>query len=345
MRWRSEAACHEIIHRGIDLGMNYLDTSTGYVGGQSERWCGSAVKDRRERIYFSSKSNWARAPNARDVRRAIEGSLKATGLDYFDFYQIWGLQDMRTLERALARGGMIEGVCNAQKKGLIRYGLGFTFHGDAALFKAAVDTGEFLCATVSYNLLKRRHEELLDYAAANGVGTIIMNPLAGGMLARDGDISLDFLRHGTYGPWFGALRFLLANESITTAIVGFSSLRQVEQNIQSLQGAEALGETYRRDLAAQMAAGKLTEGDFCTGCGYCRDCPNGCDPTKLMQAMRDFGLYAAGDSLADWLTAKYIGRDPMAELGLCIECGWCEEQCPQHLDIIAEIRRAVAALT
>jgi uncharacterized protein len=285
MRWQSERVCHEVIHRGIDLGMNYLDTSTGYVGGQSEKWCGSAVRDRRDEVYFSSKSHWARAPSAGDVRRAIEGSLRKTGLKYFDFYQIWGLQQMGALEKALARGGTVEGVRRAQAEGLIRYGLGFTFHGNAPLFKAAVDTGEFVCATVSYNLTKRRQEELLDYAAAHGAGVVIMNPLAGGLLARK-DPSLGFLCEQESGPWYGALRYLIANKSISTSIVGYRSAQEVDLNVRALQDAETLDDAYRRDLVAKMAATKLPNERFCTGCGYCMDCPNGFDPTKLMQAMR-----------------------------------------------------------
>jgi predicted aldo/keto reductase-like oxidoreductase len=343
MRWQSEEACQRVIHRGMDLGMNYIDTSTGYVGGQSERWSGSAVRDRRDEIYFSSKSNWAQAPNASAVRRAIEGSLRKTGLDYFDFYQMWGLRRMDTLDKALAKGGMLEGVRKAQAEGLIRHGLGFTFHGDGALFRAAVDTGEFLCATISYNLSKRRQEALLDYAAAQGVGIIVMNPLAGGMLARD-DPSLRFLCQEDNGPWYGALRFLLANQSITTAIVGYRTVAEVDLNVEALKEAEALTDAYRRDLAAKMAATELPGEDFCTGCGYCMECPNGFDPTQFMQAMRDYGIYGGGVSLTDWLIEKYVGQDARKALDLCVECGWCEEQCPQHLEIIEQIRRAKAAL-
>ena len=88
---------------------------------------------------------------------------------------------------------------------------------------------------------------------------------------------------------------------------------------------------------------KLPDESFCTGCGYCRDCPNGFDPTKLMQAMRDHGIYGSGTPLSEWLRDKYIGQDPGEILDLCIECGWCEEQCPQHLEIIQQIRQAKAA--
>jgi predicted aldo/keto reductase-like oxidoreductase len=348
MRWQSEEACYQIIQRGMDLGMNYIDTSTGYVGGRSEQWSGRAVQARREEVYFSSKTSYGRAPGAAAIRRAIEGSLRRTGLECFDFYQLWGLSSESMLKSALARGGTVEGVRTAQAEGLIRHGIGFTFHGDARTFKAAIDSGEFLCATVSYNLSKRRHEPLLDYAAAKGVGTIIMNPLGGGTLATARDPSQDFLRDGDRGPWWGALRFLLANQSITTALLGFSRLQEVDQDLQSLEGAELLGDADRRDLAAKMAAARATgmfvPEDFCTGCGYCRECPHGVNPTKLMQAMRDYGIYGRGESLSSWLELAYLGQSPAEELGKCVECGWCEEQCPQHLEIIGEIAKAKAAL-
>ena len=60
-----------------------------------------------------------------------------------------------------------------------------------------------------------------------------------------------------------------------------------------------------------------------------------------MQAMRDYQIDKRG-SLAEWLKAKYIGQSPAEELALCIDCGWCEEQCPQHLQIVAEIAKAKA---
>jgi predicted aldo/keto reductase-like oxidoreductase len=348
MRWHSEEACFRILQRGMDLGMNYIDTSTGYVGGRSEQWSGRAVQARRDEIYFSSKTSYGHAPGAAAVRRAIEGSLRKTGLEYFDFYQLWGLGSGRMLKSALARGGTVAGVRRAQAEGLIRYGIGFTFHGDTQTFKAAVDSGEFLCATVSYNLGKRRHEPLLDYAASKGVGTIIMNPLGGGTLATTRDASLDFLRDGERGPWWGALRFLLANRSITTSLLGFSRLEEVEEDLQALEGADALGEAAWRDLAAKAAAAKAAgmfmPEDFCTGCGYCRACPSGLNPTRLMQVVRDHGVYGRGESLAEWLERAYLGQALAEELEQCIECGWCNEQCPQHLDIVGEIAKARAAL-
>ena len=345
MRWPDEQTCHEIINRGLDLGLNYVDTSTGYVQGESEKGTGRAVKDRRDEIYFSSKSHFAKAPTADAVRQAIDGSLKATGLDYFDFYQLWGLGTVETVEAAMAKGGTVEGVRKAQAEGLIRSGLGFTFHGPGEAFRAAVDTGEMLCATVSYNLMNRKDEENIAYAAEHGVGIVIMNPLAGGVLALTGNEQWDFLRGGDVGPCYGALRFLHANPGITTGIVGFRAVEEVDQAVASLEGAEDLDESFRRRLIEKIDAVKLIEGDFCTGCGYCKECPNDVNPSKFMQAMRDFVLYGVNeDRLADWIHSKYPHSDVVKELDQCTECGECETKCPQKLGIVEEIRRGKAVL-
>jgi uncharacterized protein len=155
MRWKSEESCFETVQRGIDAGMNYFDTSTGYVGGLSEVWTGRAVQARRGEVYVSGKTQYGRAPAEDAVVRDIEHSLKRMGLDYFDYYQLWGLSSMATLSSALARGGFLSGVRRAMREGLVRHGVGFTFHGTPDVFRAAVDSSEFLCATVSYNLMSR----------------------------------------------------------------------------------------------------------------------------------------------------------------------------------------------
>ena len=345
MRWPSEEVCHRIMNHGLDLGMNYADCSTGYVNGKSQAWVARSIAKRRKEILFSSKGQFAKAPTADVVRATIEQSLRDTGLDYFDFYQLWGLSEPEALQAALAKGGFVEGVRKAQQDGLIRIGLGFTFHGSAELFRAAIDCGEFVSATVSYNLMNRKEEGNIAYAAEHGVGVVIMNPLAGGILGLAGDKSLDFLCGQESGPYHGALRFLHANPAITAAIVGFRAVAEVDQAIASLDHAGQLTESWRQDQIRQMDAVKLIEGKFCTGCGYCKDCPSGFNPPKFMQAMRDFARYGvAPERLAEWIHSCYAHQDILAELAKCTECGRCEKECPQHLPIVEQIRKGKRAL-
>lgn len=341
MRWISEESCHEAINRGLDAGMNYFDTSTGYVHGMSEKWTGNAIKTRRSEAYVSSKTGYATAPDASAVRNAIESSLTKMGLDYFDLYQVWGLSTDEVLEKALKKGGTLDGIHKAMDEGLVKYGPGFTFHGSPELFKKAIDTGLFISATVSYNLKNRKCEELLEYAASKGVGTLIMNPLAGGVLAMAGDERFSFLAGNGCGGWYGSLRFLLANKNITSCLLGVTSAEEIEKNLKTLENAEELDEKYRQDLISKMDSIELSGAGDCTGCRYCEVCPNQFSPSKLMQALRDYRIYGVRkEDLKNWIYSKYV-HDVLPEVQLerCVECGLCQKKCPQKIEIVESIRR------
>jgi uncharacterized protein len=341
MRWVSEESCYETMQRGIDAGMNYIDSSTGYVGGMSEVWTGKAVQARRTEVLFSSKTAYGRAPSESAIRSAIESTLKRTGLSYFDFYQLWGLSSMDMLKSALKKGGFLDGIHKAMNDGLIRQGVGFTFHGSEDVFQAAVDSGEFLSATVSYNLMKRTEEENIRYAADKGVGILVMNPLGGGVLAMAGQESYGFLKGEGHGPWYEALRFLLANGGITSALLGVSSPDHIDKDLEVLRGSEMLTEGWRQQLTAEMDAVKLTDPGFCTGCRYCEVCGNNFSPSKLMQALRNAKLYHVGQAdIKQWVYSAYT-HDLMPEelLSRCIECGLCQDKCPQKLPIVQEIQK------
>lgn len=339
MRWTSEESCYDAVRMGLDAGMNYFDTSTGYVRGMSEKWTGNAVKNRRSEVYFSSKTNFASAPSESVVRKSIEDSLKKTGLDYFDLYQVWGLGTIEVLRDSLKKGGTIDGIHKAMVEGLVKYGPGFTFHGPPEVFKAAIDSDVFISATVSYNLMNRKDETLLEYAAGKGVGTFIMNPLAGGVLAMAGDERFEFLNRNGCGSWYGSLRFLLANNNITSCLLGVTSPEEVEENLRVLENSDELNEEYRQDLIGRMDAVKLSETGNCTGCKYCEVCPNDFSPSKLMQTLRDYKIYGVKkENLKNWICSRYVhDLPPDILLGRCVECGLCQQNCPQKLEIVENI--------
>lgn len=325
MRWASEESCRKAVHMGVDAGMNYLDTSTGYVGGRSEVWSGRAVKARRKDVLFSSKSQYGSAPNESAVRRAIENSLHRAELDYFDFYQLWGLSSMDTLNAALKKGGFLDGVRRAMVDGLIRVGVGFTFHGTPDVFRAAVDTGEFLCATVSYNSSNRAEDENIRYAAARGVGIFIMNPLGGGVLASG---------------YRAALRFLLENGGVTAALVGACGPEQICLDLAVLAEFEATKGEKTTESVVEAETNKKGGETPCTGCRYCEVCTNGFSPSGLMQALRDAKLAGiAPEDIEQWMRRNYLnGLRPEGALTRCTECGKCQQACPQKLKIVDQIR-------
>ena len=76
-----------VLQKGIELGLNWLDTAELYGGGHSELLVGEAIKGRRSEVFVSSKFNPANSDSAA-LRKALEGSLKRLKTDYIDLYQI-----------------------------------------------------------------------------------------------------------------------------------------------------------------------------------------------------------------------------------------------------------------
>ena len=258
-------------------------------------------------------------------------------------YQIWNLETQPQLDDILKKGGTWDGIKKLMDEGIIKEGLGFTYHGTPEVFKAAVDSGIFLSATVSYNIMNRKEEELIDYAAENGVGVIIMNPLHGGQLGFGRNEKLSFLAEGGNSPVHGSIRFLLANKNITTSILGVSTPQQVDEDVATLKGSEDLTEEYRQELIKKADGLDLTQEGLCTSCEYCNgECPSDVKPTELMGAVRDFKQYEmAEDTYKQWLGNRWISVDNLKN---CTECGLCEAKCPQKLQIISEILKAQKVL-
>ena len=85
----------------------------------------------------------------------------------------------------------------------------------------------------------------------------------------------------------------------------------------------------RDELDALVRAKAIRDGNMlvpCTGCEYCMPCPAGIDIPGT------FRIYNK--------TAPSLGLDPRAEFDAlevkpdsCLECGKCEDICPQHIKI------------
>ncbi len=83
------------IHRALDLGLNFLDTSASYGNGHKQKLIGKAIKGRREQVVIHSKSGSIRAPDAGGYRgggspdyliQTCEESLKRLGIEVLDIW-------------------------------------------------------------------------------------------------------------------------------------------------------------------------------------------------------------------------------------------------------------------
>src|SRR5208282_1318175 len=73
----------QVVHRALDLGINFFDTAEMYNNGASETSLGIALKGQRDRAIIGSKVTPANAaPDT--MRKSCEQSLKRLGTDYID---------------------------------------------------------------------------------------------------------------------------------------------------------------------------------------------------------------------------------------------------------------------
>jgi aryl-alcohol dehydrogenase-like predicted oxidoreductase len=182
------------IHRALDLGVNFLDTSDAYGPHTNERLVGRAIADRRDEVVLATKFGIVRDPadptrrgiNGRPeyVRSSCEGSLQRLGLDHIDVYYQHRVDPATPIEETV--GAMAELV----QEGKVRY-LGLSEAGPDTLRRANA-VHQITALQTEYSLWTRvAEDEILPTCRELGIGFVAYSPLGRGFLT--GKIRVDDL--------------------------------------------------------------------------------------------------------------------------------------------------------
>ncbi len=225
----------KIIHRAVELGVNYIDTAPTYQ--DSETNIGLAVENIREKVILASKT----LDRTYDgTMRLFENSLKQLKTDYLDIYQLHGVHSQADLERALAPDGALKALKALQDEGVIRY-TGITGHKNPEILKRALKEFDFDCLLLALNAgdiyYQSFQQELLRYAEERQVGMIAMKAASyGRIFKKDGITSMK-----------QALGYVLTLP-VSTAVVGISNLDELEENVDIVQNFTP----YNKDKMKQI---------------------------------------------------------------------------------------------
>ncbi len=235
-------ASEEIIHRAIDLGVNYIDTAPSYGQGISETNIGEVMRERRTEVYLASKTHDRTYDG---TMRLIEASLRRLQTDRLDLYQLHNVRTRDDLERVFGDGGAIHAMERLRDAHVIRH-IGITGHRDPAVLREGILRYDFDCILMSLNAADIHHlpfqTDLLETAVEKAMGIIAMKVPAHGRIFRpDG---LTRMRD--------ALEYVFSLP-VSTAIVGITTRDQLEENVRIAAGHAPLTEEEKKRIESLTA--------------------------------------------------------------------------------------------
>jgi predicted aldo/keto reductase-like oxidoreductase len=348
----SEEKSIAMMHRAIELGVNYFDTAPYYCEKQSEIILGKALATggRRDKVYISTK-NPIENDSGDDYEKRLESSLRNLQTDHIDFYHFWGISLDTWKKSVLAKDGPLARAKKLKEQGVIRH-ISFSFHDrergekecDSILEILKEGEGVLESVLAQYNILDQNKGPGLARAHEAGLGVVIMGPVGGGRLGAPSPVIQKLLPGKVQSSAEVALRFVLSNPNINIALSGVSTLAQLEENAAIASNAAPLSEAENAQLAAMQQENERLAGLYCTGCKYCMPCPGGLNIPEIFTMMNLHRVY----KLTDYARGEYksIGNQwkNYKNADACLDCGECESKCPQSLPIRKQLKETHAAL-
>lgn len=264
-----------LIGTAINEGITLFDTADLYEKGENERLLGKALKSRRNEVLISTKvgnrwredgSGWEWCPDKKYILSAVDESLKRLQTDHIDLYLLHG----GTIEDPIDE--TLEAFERLVDSGKIRsYGLSSIRPNVIAEY---VNRSNIAAVMTQYSLLDRRPEEqTLSLLQEAGIGVLARGTVAGGLLA--GKPAADYIgmpkdkiqamldalqKNLQEGRTLQetAMRYVIDNPAITTAVAGIRTQEQLSEAIKAAD-SPIMEDKERTLLASLWEANRYSE--------------------------------------------------------------------------------------
>jgi len=223
----------DVLHRAIDLGVNFIDTADAYGPEVSENLIAETLYPYPKNLIIATKGGltrqgpdqWAPIGRAEYLRQCVEMSLRRLKLECIDLYQLHRFDPKVPAEESL---GVLKDM---QNEGKIRYiGLSEVSVAEIERAKRVVD---IVSIQNLYNITNRQAEDVLQYCENHQLGFIPWFPIASGDLARPGGPLDQFAKQKEATTSQIALAWLLKRSPVMLPIPGTSSIKHLEENMQA----------------------------------------------------------------------------------------------------------------
>jgi len=320
----------------LQSGGTYFDAAYVYDGAEVALRETVIKRHPRESFQVASKLPVGMVNAERPLEHFLETSLERLGTDYIDFYLLHGIDAKGS--KLAEENGAWEYFAKLKEQGIIRH-IGFSFHGppddlDEILTKHPET--EFVQLQLNYwdwDNPKVNSRKMYEIVTKHGVPFTIMVPLLGGKLASpDSPIAELMLKanpNASVASW--ALRYIAHLDGVITTLSGMSTYEQMLDNIEIYADYKPLDADELKIIDKAIELLKAVPRIQCTSCEYCKDCPANIPISSLINLYNDFLVHKTTENLAgtyNWLSGgKGKAKD-------CTACGFCEDVCPQKLQII-----------
>ncbi len=261
----NEAVAVPIVEKALDLGVNYIDTSSIYGGPQrwSERYIGQVMQRRRSEAFLASKTR----ERTRDASlRMIEQSLKLLNTNQLDLWQLHDIGTLRDVDEVFAKGGAMEALLQAREQKLVRF-LGLTGHHRPEPLMEAIRRFPFDCTLLALNAADVYHfsfsERLLPLAVERQMGIIGMKITGRGRILSSWTPPPLWRQKRSWegvvlanGPGTIGMReamYYTLSLPVSTVIIGCDSLAQLEENVRLAREFTPLSAAQLVTLQAKTA--------------------------------------------------------------------------------------------
>jgi hypothetical protein len=249
-----------IIERALNLGVNYIDTSSIYGGPErwSEQYVGKVMAHRRKEAFLATKT----IERSREGSlRMIEKSLQLLQTDHVDLWQLHDVGSQANVDAIFAKGGAMEALLEMQEQKVVRY-LGITGHFRPDCLIECIKRHPFDTILMAINAADPHHysfnEQLLPLAVERQMGIIGMKiPARGRILSTWTPPPIEAQKHMWEGmvlaPTPGTINmreamYYALSRPVSTIIIGCDTVPQLEENVQLAREFTPLSDSQVAEL-------------------------------------------------------------------------------------------------
>ena len=243
-KMKSQREALRLVHAAIEGGITFMDNAWEYHDGRSETIMGSAIHDRRDRVFLMTKV-CTHGRGRREAMRQLEQSLRRLRTDYLDLWQIHECVYDNDPDKHFAKGGVIDALDQAKRQGKVRF-VGFTGHKHPAIHLAMLKQ-DYIFDTCQLPLncfdatFRSFEEHVLPVLVRRGIGAI-------GMKSLSGDGRQVKARMVTAAE---ALRYAMSLP-VATTVSGIDSMKVLRQNLAIAHGFRPMSKRQMEALARRV---------------------------------------------------------------------------------------------